>query len=437
MVTQFTLRRQKQNKAGECPVYLMVYFDGARLACSTGEKCRPADWNEDRQQFRRSYPLFEDANALLARMATDVLTWWRAVRAAGDVPTVAGLKAALRPAEAAPAPAELLVVEEIMKFRELMRGRGLMWNTLRHYLVVGNWLRDYQTLLGRPLTVAGYDLATHDSFLAYLRTVRGLAPNSLYTVGKDLRRLFGYLREERGCTLAVEPHKLRISSEETDKVYLTAGELEQLRVAVLPSTLVPVRDVFLFCCYTGLRYSDVLQLHGGNVEALPDGTGQVLRLIQTKTRTRVSVYLTRVAGALLAKYAGAERSGKGARLLPVYQNQVMNRYLKRICRLAGLEREVEQSAVVSGLVCKRPVSLHELVTMHTARHTFATQSLLRGMPVEVLQKVMGHANIKTTLVYAKVVEDFQHQTMRRIWDGAEYDNGPQTIGSVCAVEPAA
>jgi hypothetical protein len=59
MVTQFVLRKQKQIKAEECPVYLIVYFDGARLACSTGEKCRPADWNEDRQQFRKSYPLAE------------------------------------------------------------------------------------------------------------------------------------------------------------------------------------------------------------------------------------------------------------------------------------------------------------------------------------------------------------------------------------------
>jgi len=61
----------------------------------------------------------------------------------------------------------------------------------------------------------------------------------------------------------------------------------------------------------------------------------------------------------------------------------------------------------------------ELVTMHTARHTFATQSLLRGMPVKVLQKVLGHQKIQTTLIYAKIVEDFQHQAMRRVWGGGQ------------------
>ncbi|SHL75250.1 site-specific integrase [Hymenobacter psychrotolerans] len=438
MVTQFVLRKQKQNKAGECPVYLMVYFDGARLACSTGEKCRPADWNEDRQQFRKSYPLAEEANNLLKLMAGNVLKWWRGVRASGEVPTVAGLKASLQPAVVAMPPAPLLVVEEVMQFREVMRRRGLMWNTLRHYLVTANWLRNFEQWAGRKLTVSGYDLATHDLVLAYLRHDRELSPNSLYTVGKDLRRLFGYLRDERGICISVEPRKLRVACQDTDKVYLSAQEMERVRVAVLPTTLAPVRDVFLFCCYTGLRYSDVLQLHGGNVETLADGSGRVLRLTQTKTRTKVSVYLTAAASAVLEKYTCPERTGPGARLLPVYQNQVMNRYLKRITRLAGVSSGVEVVEVRAGQVLKTMREKHELVTMHTARHTFATQSLLRGMPVEVLQKILGHASIKTTLVYAKIVEDFQHQTMRRIWDAQGVtDSSGALDNQICAVEPSA
>ena len=222
------------------------------------------------------------------------------------------------------------------------------------------------------------------------------------------------MRDEHGLTVSVEPRKLRVACQHTDKVYLTGPELEQLCGTVLPNTLAPVRDVFLFCCYTGLRYSDVLQPHSGNMEALHDSSGRVLRLTQTKTRTRVSVYLTAAASTLLEKYAGPEREGPGARLLPVYQNQVMNRYLKRICQLAGVTAGVEMVEVRAGQVIKSMRPKHELVTMHTARHTFATQSLLRGMPVEVLQKILGHASIKTTLVYAKIVEDFQHQTMCRI-----------------------
>lgn len=74
MVTQFVFRADKQGKVGRCSVYLIVYFDGARFKCATGEKCKTVDWNADRQQFRRSYPLAEEANQLLTRMAADVVT---------------------------------------------------------------------------------------------------------------------------------------------------------------------------------------------------------------------------------------------------------------------------------------------------------------------------------------------------------------------------
>jgi integrase/recombinase XerD len=436
MVTQFVLRTDKQDKAGRCPVYLLVYFDGVRLKCATGEKCKAADWNADRQQFRRSYPLAEEANLLLARLAADVLSWWRGVRAAGETPTVAGLRAALRPvAEATPA-APLSVMEELLAFREVQRARGIMLYTLKHYLVTANWLRDFEARAGVRLLVSTYDLTQHDALLTYLRDVRGLAPNTRYTAGKDMCRLFRYLREERGQVLAIEPSKLRVAWVETEKLYLRATELDQLRLALLPASLTQVRDVFLFCCYTGLRYSDVLQLHGGNVEPLPDGSGRVLRLVQTKTRTSVSIFLTSAASTLLDKYACAERSGPGARLLPVLANQVMNRYLKRIGRLAGLTRLVETSEVRGGQLVKQAVPAWELLTMHAARHSFAVQSLLRGVPVAVLQRVMGHSSITTTMIYAKVVEDFQHQALRAAWDGPAA--GPVAMpDAVCAVVPGA
>jgi integrase/recombinase XerD len=88
MVTQFVLRTDKKNSAGRCPVHLVVYFDGARLKCATGEKCKPADWNADKQKFRASYPLAEEANDLLQRLAADVLAWWRKLRAASETPTL-------------------------------------------------------------------------------------------------------------------------------------------------------------------------------------------------------------------------------------------------------------------------------------------------------------------------------------------------------------
>ncbi|UOQ51760.1 site-specific integrase [Hymenobacter cellulosivorans] len=428
MTIQFHHRTENTDAAGCSVVYLIAHFNQQRLRMSTNEKCLPSQWDAKRQQFRRSYPGFQEANELLASLSARVVEAHRKQRAEGLTPTPTSLKAALGPAPM-PVVLEQNVVLLMNEFRAVLRGRGYMRETLRHYLVSNNWLRDFAEHRGRKLQAEAYTLQDHDALLHYLTLTRKLAPNSVYTLVKNLKALLKDLRDERGYKLSVDVRQIKATYAEVDKVYLTAAELTQLQTAVLPANLVPVRDVFLFC-YTGLRYSDVYDLHGGNVSGW-DG-GHVLRLTQSKTRRPVSIYLTEAARGILDKYAG-ER----AKLLPVYQNQVMNRYLKRICRLGGVSSAVEVVEVRAGRVEKRMEAKHELVTMHTARHTFATQSLLRGMPVEVLQKRLGHASIKTTLIYAKIVEDFQHQTMRRIWEGGQYDNDAGASSTICAVEPAA
>ncbi|WP_262890918.1 Arm DNA-binding domain-containing protein [Hymenobacter latericoloratus] len=73
MNTQFVLRRNKMDSAGRCPVVFNAYFGGLRLRHSTGEMCKPSEWNEDKQRFRSSYPLAEEANLYLSRLMTDAL----------------------------------------------------------------------------------------------------------------------------------------------------------------------------------------------------------------------------------------------------------------------------------------------------------------------------------------------------------------------------
>ena len=435
MVTQFVLRNDKKDAAGCCPVHLVVYFDGARLKCATGEKCKPADWNADRQQFRRSYPLAEEANLMLKRLAADALGWWRALRAAGDAPTLASLRAVLRPAPVAAAVAVVAssAAELYLEYQASIRARGYAAHTLRARKMFGSWMAAYEAASGERLTPSTYDLAAHDRVLSFLRFDRNLALNTVAAYVRGFKTFLRWCRDERGLAVPIELRKLQGKHTDTVKMWLTAGELVALAGALLPAHLVPVRDVLLFCCYTGLRYSDVQALQPGNVQEW-DGA-RVLRLTQTKTRTGVSIYLTEAAGAILDKYADPAR----ARLLPVLANQVMNRGLKLVGKYAGLVAPVVTTGQVGGSVVKTSVSKFELLTMHTARHTFATQSLLRGMPVEVLQKVLGHANIQTTLIYAKVVEDLQHQTMRRVWDGqgATSVSAGARSSQICAAVPGA
>lgn len=229
--------------------------------------------------------------------------------------------------------------------------------------------------------------------------------------------------------VAVEAREMKIKWTDVEKVYLSTAEPELLEKAMLPSSLVGTRDAFLFCCYTGLRHSDLTALSTANVKTW-DGS-RILRLTQTKTRTAVSISLTPPAAALLDKYDGTR-----AHLLPSTSNQVMNRNLKRIAQLVGLREMVELVTIEEGKVVKRQQPKHELLSMHTTRHTFAVLSLMRGLPVAVLQKVLGHAKVKNTMLYAKVVEDFQHQEMRRIWKFGGVAVPVAAPNPVCVIETA-
>ena len=436
MTTQFILRTDLLNKAGRCPVQLVAYFDGLRLKCATGETCKPSEWNANRQRFRGTFTGADEANEFLELRAKQVSEWWRKVRAAGGTPTLAGLKAALRPVvevvAAVPERQSITVLND--EHRQALRARGYANHTLRQRKMLCSWLGSYEAASGELLDPATYDLATHDRVLHYLRFDRNLAQNTIASFVRGLKVFLRWCREDRGMSVPVELRKLQGKHADVLKMWLSAEDLAALATAVLPSHLVRVRDVLLFCCYTGLRYSDVWALQPGNLHEW-DGA-RVLRLVQTKTRTGVSIYLTEAAGAIIDKYA---QDGERGRLLPVLANQVMNRHLKQVGKYAGLTAPVVISERVAGEMMKKSVPKYELLTSHTARHTFATQSLLRGMPVEVLQKVMGHAKIQTTLIYAKVVEDLQHHTMRRIWEGHSGAAGSvETRASqICAVKPAA
>jgi site-specific recombinase XerD len=433
MTIHFERRADRPDSEGLCAIHLRVIFDGQRLRVASGERCTAADWNTKAKWFRRSFGDLDNATERLNNLRSLIEKCYSTLRTKHGTVTAAQLKAAVAAVGQEPAADSPGFLALFTEFRDGLLGRGFQLSTVKSYTSTLNGLAEWAEGRRGTLALAGFDMAAYEELLGWLRSVRALEKNSVAAFVKRLKSFLVWAQENRGLALGLEVKKLKVEWQEVDKCWLSAAELDLVARAMLPEQLGRVRDAFVFCCYTGLRYSDLADLHAGNLHTWNDST--ILRLTQTKTRTGVSIYLTPPALALLAKYDGTR-----VRLLPVLANQVMNRYLKRIARLAGVVVPMELVESVGGRVLKKQVEKWELVTMHTARHTFATQSLLRGMPVEVLQKVLGHAKIQTTMLYAKVVEDLQHQTMRRIWEGvASADTGAAdgAAGAVCEVQPAA
>lgn len=137
-----------------------------------------------------------------------------------------------------------------------------------------------------------------------------------------------------------------------------------------------VRDIFIFSCFTGLAYIDVANLREDNIVEL-DGRQWIMTKRQ-KTKIVTNIIMLEIPKMIIEKYASVRKNGK---LLPILSNQKMNSYLKEI-----------------GDICQ----IKKNLTYHLARHTFATMSLSKGVPIESVSKMLGHSNIKTTQIYARI-----------------------------------
>ena len=167
-----------------------------------------------------------------------------------------------------------------------------------------------------------------------------------------------------------------------DRGYLSEEEVLSIATKDISiPRLDQVRDVFIFACYTGLAYADIAQLRADNIKKMFDGKLWIITHRQ-KTKTNVNVPLLPKAEKILKKYEGKFLDGV---LLPVLSNQKTNAYLKEIADICGIEKNL---------------------TFHLARHTFATTMTLgKGVPIESVSKMLGHTNIQTTQIYARITNE--------------------------------
>ncbi|MBK5192314.1 MAG: site-specific integrase, partial [Flavobacteriaceae bacterium] len=170
----------------------------------------------------------------------------------------------------------------------------------------------------------------------------------------------------------------------SDREYLTEEELQLLidKEFSIPR-LEQVKDIFLFCCYTGLAYADVKKLSGDDIIIGINGK-RWIKTKRQKTDSLSSISLLLVSESILDKYASHPYAIAGKGILPVLTNQKSNAYLKEIADLCGIKKNL---------------------TTHLARHTFATTvTISNGVSMESVSKMLGHKSLKTTQIYAKVVD---------------------------------
>lgn len=209
-----------------------------------------------------------------------------------------------------------------------------------------------------------------------------------------------------------KPRLKGVGEESREIIYLERDELDAIMNHHFPPHepgLERVRDVFLFCCFTGLRYSDVAKLRRSDIR---DG---VISVMTQKTRDALRIELNRHSMAILAKYDGQmfSRGRVHDLALPVISNTKMNASLKRIGIECGLNRPTRITYFRGNKRIEQEMPKWQLLTTHVARRTFVVTALRLGIAPAVIMKWTGHSDYKAMKPYIAIVDELKQKSMSR------------------------
>ncbi|EEI89697.1 site-specific recombinase, phage integrase family [Sphingobacterium spiritivorum ATCC 33300] len=381
----FYLKRPKDYTTGIVPIYLRITVNGKRAELATGKECEPEQWNSKIGHIRGTKEDTKTFNAYLDKMKAGVTTAYTTLCLQDDEVTTESIKCKyLGKAEKPHTLVEAITLHN--KNMKALVGKDYAQGTLKRFEVLERHVLDFLAFQYRKndINIKSIDHDFISAFDFYLRTEKANTNNTaikhLKNLGKNIRiciskkwinadPFFGY----------------KLKSKDVHRDYLTATELQKIVEKEFTTLrLSQVRDFFLFSCYTGLSYADVQKLKPADIRIGADGEPWIITYRQ-KTNTRAAIPLLPVAKKILDRYKDHPMCINKGKALPISSNQKMNEYLIEIAALAGVDKTLGN---------------------RIAKRTFATTvTLMNGVPIESVSKMLGHTNLRTTQLYAKILDE--------------------------------
>ena len=418
----FTLESRKKDGVlivENVPIRMRVNFASKRIEFTTGYRIDAAKWDSDKQRVRNgcTNKLKQSAseiNASLLGYYTEVQEIFRKFEVEEIVPTPEQIKEAFNalhnPIEIEEVPPRKSTPNAFYKvFDEFVRdcGRQNDWtdSTYEKFAAVKNHLMNFRT----ELTFDFFDEKGLNDYVTYLRDIKEMR-NS--TIGKQLSFLKWFLRWafKKGLhqNNAYDSYKPKLKSTQKKIIFLTWEELNKLREFEIPAAkqaLDRVRDVFLFQCFTGLRYSDVFNLRRSDIK------GDHIEVTTVKTSDSLIIELNKHSKAILDKYKDV--AFEDDKVLPVITNQKMNDYLKELAELAGIDEPVRQTYYRGNERIDEVTPKYALLGTHAGRRTFICNALVLGIPPQVVMKWTGHSDYKAMKPYIDIADDIKANAMSK------------------------
>lgn len=279
--------------------------------------------------------------------------------------------------------------------------RSWSYNTTRRFISMAKRLR--LSGIGTIADITRYNVSKWQKTML----ADGLSNATIY---KHIEMLRWYLndmvRRGRVPSSILDECRCELKQIHGEVIYLTWEELQKLYNADFPDGmpwLDVYRDVFCFCAFSGLRYSDVTKLRKADIY---DGA---IHFTTEKTNDKLVVELNTYTTNILSKYAG--NGLKTA--LPTTTNQRYNRNIKECCRHCGIDANVRMVQMKGNEVVEDIVPKWQAVTTHTARRTFVVNALSLGIPAEVVMKWTGHKSYEEMKPYIEIVEELRKTEMSK------------------------
>ena len=418
----FTLESRKKDGVlitENVPIRMRVNFASKRIEFTTGYRIDATKWDADKQRVKNgcSNKLKQSAseiNASLLEYYTEIQSIFKRFEVEDVMPTPEQIKEAFnalhKPVSEEPKPKkEALPCDFFQVFDDFVEdcGRQNNWtdSTFEKFAAVKNHLTNFR----EGLTFEFFDERGLNDYVGYLRDVKEMRNT---TIGKQLSFLKWFLRWafKKGVhqNNAYDNYKPKLKSTQKKIIFLTWDELNRLREFKIPSNkqaLERVRDVFLFQCFTGLRYSDVFNLRRSDIK------GDHIEVTTVKTSDSLIIELNNHSKAILDKYKDVPFEND--KVLPVITNQKMNDYLKELAELAGIDEPIRQTYYKGNERIDDVTPKYALLGTHAGRRTFICNALALGIPPQVVMKWTGHSDYKAMKPYIDIADDIKANAMSK------------------------
>lgn len=384
------VNQRKLNKKGEAPIYLRIIKDRKPSYISLGYYIRPEDWDETKSIVKKSHPNSSRLNNFIAEKLADAQGHTLDLESKEKGVNTKAMKKAVV-GEASPSFLKFLdrfiVAQEkkakigtqnavkavIAKIKEYVGTNDLLFDDLSV-----SWLKGYET---------------------YMRKHFKNSTNTVHANFKVIRRILNDAINEDLFPFEKNPfHRFKMKTEKTHIEYMTDTELKAIEALQLTagSKMDIHRDMYVFAAYAGgIRISDILQMRWKNFD------GEKINMQAQKTGGVISVKVPKAGLVILEKYAPQEPNDEHF-IFPVLNNDVDYSDPK------FLHRTLSSSATYTNKDLKKiaeAAKVNKRLHFHTSRHTFATSALRKGMRLEYASKLMGHSDLRTTQIYAKIVNE--------------------------------